>query len=208
MSPKITAVLTIIFAVVISLSILGVFDIPLAKNQSFNPTVTPTLKTALSKSSSAQFNFPKFSPAPIKTPQRTPSTLRISSTASPGQNAQSTQIPSPPIFENFEQSKLKQPFTVLNSFGIPFGGRVTSIEGCNSLICGGADQMITVGPPRGGTFAINGGTTIYEFYDWSVGNWVLGLADGFDICYIYDPLADICFPVNAGPAINLMGTSQ
>lgn len=211
MSPKTTAILTIIFAIVISLSILGVFDIPITKNTTLSPTVIPVLKTSPSKSLSIQSNFPRFSPAPIKTPQRTPLTLRLSPTAAPGQTTQPAQAPPPSVFKNFDPLSLEQLFTALDLFGgAPFGGKVLYTQDCDPLFCGGANQLIGVGPPRGGVFAETRSTTLYREFDISVGNWVLGLAGPFEVCWNLVCSFDgcVCVPTGGGAEIEIIGTSK
>ena len=208
MNPKSTAILTIVFAVIVSLSILGDFDIPSTKNTSFEPTITPTVKPSPTQT---KISIPKFTLAPIKTPQRTPLTLRPSPTATPSRASQPTQTPSSSVFENFDPSSFNQLFTALDLFGgTPFGGKVLFTQDCDPLLCGGANQLVGVGPPRGGIFAETRSTTLYREYDISVGNWVLGLAGSIEVCWNFVCLFDgcICIPIGAGPEIEMIGTSN
>ncbi|MEK7659494.1 MAG: hypothetical protein AAB338_02485 [Patescibacteria group bacterium] len=202
MSQKNVAILIILFAVILSLGISGKLDtFSSHPTQTFKPKTIKTPKPSL---------LPLDSPISIikeyiyPSPEPTPS--------------------SPPLSENKSFQSIEELQQSLNvsldaaGGGIPFGGKVKSTDYCDPhsppCFCGGAEELITVGPPRPGTFAINNGTTIYEFYDWSVGNWVLGLANFYnDACYlqVIDPYTHECVycqSIGSGPAINIMGTSK
>ncbi len=206
MSPKTTAVLTIVFAIIISLSILGFFDMPIAQNTIPAPTSSPTVK-----SNPAQVILPKFTLAPIRTPRRPPLTLKSSPVTTPNQTPQPTQTPSSSVFENFDPSSFNQLFTALDPFGgTPFGGKVLFTQDCDPLFCGGASQLVGVGPPRGGVFAETRSTTLYREYDISVGNWVLGLSGSFEVCFNFICSFEgcMCIPTGGGFEIEMVGTSN
>ncbi len=208
MSPKATAILIIVFAVILSLNVLGVFDFPNKENISFKPTITPSLGPSPTQTKIA---MPKFTLAPIKTPQRTPLTLRPSPAATPSRASQPTQIPSSSVFENFDPSSFEQVSTALDQFGkTPFGGKVLYTQDCDPLLCSGANQLVGIGPPKGGIFAETGSTILYREYDISVGNWVLGLAGSLKVCWNFVCVFDgcICIPIGAGPEIEMIGTSE
>lgn len=203
MSKKEIAFLIILFGVFMSLSIAGFFDkISSYSTQSVSP---PPKLNFYPTSSPKPFKLPliKISPTPI------PKQIKISD-STPGRPLNTDHILLPTA-TNSEPETTSRSLGAFGGFGIPFGGKVIFTEGCASFFCGGANELIHVGPPRGGVFAINSTTNTYEFYNWSVGNWVLGLAGGFDICFeqVCIPGVDcICVPVGGGPAVEIIGTSK
>lgn len=188
MPQKSIAFLIILFAAVLSLSISGKLDISFSRpTQTLKPKIIQTPKPTLLPLDSPisiikEFIFPS--------PKPTPPSLPVSENKS---------------FQSIEE--LQQSLNIsldLAGGGIPFGGKVQSIDYCDS-ICDSPYDMIKVGPPRGGAFLI-GPTVIYREYDYSVGNWVLGLANGFDECLVL--VFDECIRIGAGPIVDIMGTSK
>lgn len=94
-------------------------------------------------------------------------------------------------------------FTNALGFGIPFGGRILSVTYCTCSF----SLMVSVGPPRGGTFIYQPGLSrLYSYYRiFSSGPWVLGTATGNSTCLIYS--GNSCVPVGAGLVMRLVGTS-
>ena len=206
MSPKTTAVLTIVFAVVLSLNILGVFDLPTTKNTVLTPS-----PVQISKPIPTRTPLPKITLTPIRTPATTPLSL-LKPTPSPNQTSQPAQTAEPQsLFDNFGSYPFEQILTVLDQPGkTPFGGKVRRVTECSFFFCDGAYEKISVGPPRGGTFMTGPNTTLYEFFDISEGNWILGLGGDDIICYQFRCVKEFCacFPNGKGPQIEIIGTSE
>lgn len=201
MSPKSALLLTLLFLIILSLSISGKLNIPSsAPSQTFRAKATQA-------------------PKPILLPLDSPiSAIKEFLSPSPSPKAEE-KVSASESFESVEELQQSKNISLdLTVGGIPFGGKVLNNTYCDPYsppcYCGGAEELIDVGPPRRGTFAINNETTIYEFYDWSAGNWVLGLAHFYnDICFlqVINPFTFgcvYCQYIGNGPAINIMGTSQ
>ncbi len=94
-------------------------------------------------------------------------------------------------------------FTNAATFGIPFGGRILYVTYCTCSF----SLMVSVGPPKGGTFIYQpGASRLYSYYRvFSSGPWVLGTATGTSQCLIYS--GNSCIVVGAGPVMRLVGTS-
>lgn len=85
----------------------------------------------------------------------------------------------------------------------PFGGRIVFTIYC-TCNANPTDQYIVVGPPRGGAFMKTSGTKVYDYGNFSVGTWLLGLASGTGVCSIgYEPY---CYEIT-GKKIKMVGTS-
>jgi hypothetical protein len=211
MPQKEVTALLILFIVLMSLSVAGVFDkISPSYNQTTQPKTTYTPAPAISNTPLVRSTA---SPNPRQI-QTKLSPIRIPSFYS----REEPQTDQPSLPQTASDSELTiQKLLAPGVNGIPFGGRVTGIESCDPYnppcFCGGAEELITVGSPRGGTFAKNMNTRIYDFDDWSVGNWVLGLAHFYDdTCFvqIIGPEGEClyCLSIGSGPEINIMGTSK
>ena len=91
----------------------------------------------------------------------------------------------------------------IGGFG-PFGGRVLSRTQCTC----GADTLLFVGSPVGGSFMLSPASRVYLNNAAFPRNWVLGLASGFSTCFVVVPSTPpSCAPVGGGPIIRIMGTS-
>ena len=188
------------FLILLGLTVSGVFDYSDPQKHPL-PTYSPVaLQPAPSKTP-----WPKITIFPSRTPP-----VQYPASPSPNSSNYSSPAPSP------SPSHSPQTFQAVGDNGIPFGGKVKNNIGCSPhgiCSCGGADELIEVGDPRGGTFALNGKTIFYEFNNWTAPNWVLGLAyTYYDTCYIdeIDPITYECYCVSigSGPAVNIMGTSK
>ncbi|MEK7537034.1 MAG: hypothetical protein AAB584_01125 [Patescibacteria group bacterium] len=191
MPQKNIALLIILSAAVLALSISGKLNTTSSRPaQYIKPKITKTQKPNL---------LPLDSPVSI--------IKEIKEFLSPSPEPQTPLSSSVSASESFESvEKLQQSLNISLDLtgGIPFGGRVLDVQSCDSL-CFSPYDMITVGPPVGGTFLV-GPTTIYREYDYSVGNWVLGLANGFGVCLVL--AFDECVSIGAGPVVDIMGTSN
>jgi len=116
------------------------------------------------------------------------------------------------IFTITAVALLLSPFDVfalsLNPVNSLVGGRKITTIPC---LCSPGTLMITVGPPRGGTFIyVPGISRLYRFYSLWPPSWSLGLASGNRTCYQPTPTQCPCcpgIPVGNGPIIRMMGTS-
>lgn len=199
MSQRSIVLLTVLFAVFLALSISGNgFKI---QNQPFKPKTFKTPKPNL-----LPLNFEKDIQAVKNFISPTPTPIRTSS----------------PVNKPSEESlkSLKELQNSLNisldiSRGNPFGGKVKDLIGCDNycgpLFCGPAYELITVGPPVGGSFTLTNKTSVYREFDESPGNWVLGLTSGnFEVCWQCIVTFDgpMCIPLGGGEEIDIMGTSK
>ncbi len=90
-----------------------------------------------------------------------------------------------------------------NPIGGAFGGRVLNVIPCTCSF----GLMLTVGPPVGGTFIYQfGSSTLYKNYSPTTGNWVLGTTLGRSTCLVYAGTS--CVSVGNGALIRKMGTSS
>lgn len=85
----------------------------------------------------------------------------------------------------------------------PFGGRVIASIPCG---CDPGFSMVTVGPPRGGTFIKSPVTRVYQYRKVSSRKWVLGIAAGMFVCRV--PTPDGCETVGKGSIMIKVGTSN
>lgn len=194
MSQKNTAFLIILFAVLLSLSVSGKLEIfSSAPVQTYKPGTTQSPRPVL-----LPLDFQTIKNYLSPTPSPTINSKKIIPVSSrPASNSKS--------FESVNELQKSLNISLdLSGGGSPFGGKVLAVNYCDP-ICLSPYEMITVGAPVGGTFLV-GPTTIYREYDYSVGNWVLGLANGFDVCLVL--VFDTCEPIGAGPIVDIMGTSN
>ncbi len=102
-------------------------------------------------------------------------------------------------------SNLKLSLLGAGTAGVPFGGLVFFTIPCT---CNAppTDQLIFVGPPKGGAFMKVATTRVYRKYVIAPGKYVLGLASPAPgICRVFVGLT--CIPVGGGPKIIIVGTS-
>lgn len=95
------------------------------------------------------------------------------------------------------------------SFGFlpaPFGGRVLFTVLCTCGLSTGS-TLVTVGPPRGGTFMKTPLTRVFEHKSVFPPNWVLGLAAGTMTC-LEGALIFFCVPIGTGKIMLIVGTSR
>lgn len=89
--------------------------------------------------------------------------------------------------------------------GVPFGGLVLFTIPCT---CNAppTDQLVFVGPPKGGAFMKVATTRVYPKYIVAPGKYVLGLASPAPgICRVFIGLT--CIPVGGSPKMIIVGTS-
>ncbi len=91
------------------------------------------------------------------------------------------------------------------SFGIPFGGKITSVLPCTCP--GDLGWKITVGSPRPGVFMYKPTTSrLYANYSiYRPGAYVLGTSTAYASCMQVSPNG--CTPTPGGPVIHPIGTS-
>lgn len=97
--------------------------------------------------------------------------------------------------------------SVISIFGNTFGINSTIV----SLLSFAANnlpnpELITVGPPVGGSYMVVPGTKIYREYQIDIGRWVLGNSIPAAVPCLVD-VKLICIPVGAGFPITIVGTS-
>lgn len=92
-------------------------------------------------------------------------------------------------------------------FFTPFGGRVLTEVPCTC----GASTLITVGPPRPGTFLITPASRVHKNYRPVPGRWVLGIAAAPAPCmmlvFTILPPFVTCAPRGEGAVVLRIGTS-
>ena len=200
MTRKSIVLLTILFAVFLALSFSG--NSPSTQNQSFKPKTANTPK-------------PNLLPLDFKTDIQAVKNF-ISPTPRPVSTHSLANKSASKSFESLKELQNSLNISLdLTSGGSPFGGKVTYLTGCDNycgpLFCGLAYELISVGPPVGGSFTLTYGTSVYREFDESVGNWVLGLTTGnSETCWqcIVTFEGPICVPIGGGEEINIMGTSN
>lgn len=92
----------------------------------------------------------------------------------------------------------------VHGLGTPFGGRITMMRYC---LCN-ASYLLTVGPPKGGSFMYSPVSYSYAYGPPShVGQWLLGMAGPTMLCI--NPVCDgACCPNGAGQSILYHGSSM
>lgn len=106
-------------------------------------------------------------------------------------------------FGFFLSSPFSNALAQIGSFGTPFGGRVLFEIPCDCNTDFGT--LLIVGPPVGGEYILSPFSTVYKNYSPFPPNWVLGLAEGFELCLVGVP--PFCTPAGGGPIIKIIGTS-
>ncbi|MBI2003798.1 MAG: hypothetical protein HYS78_02375 [Parcubacteria group bacterium] len=197
MSKKETAFLIILFAVVLSLSVSGKLSTPSSSPfQTAKPKIAKTVKPNL---------------LPLDIPDIKKEFQAVKSFVSPTPIPLSMPVSEDESFQSIEElQQSKNILLDLTANGIPFGGKVRRVTECSFFLCDGAYEKVLVGPPRGGTFMTGPNTALYQFYDISEGNWVLGLGGDDIICYQFRCVKEFCacFPNGQGPQIEIIGTSE
>jgi len=91
---------------------------------------------------------------------------------------------------------------VVLGFGQPFGGRILTKYECPCSF----NYQVFIGPPMGGSFTMDSGTTMYSNNNPEPPSWSLGLADGYAPCLEYATFG--CVPIGPGGSrIRMLGTS-
>lgn len=203
MPQKSVALLIILFAVILSLSISGKLNILSSRPiQTFKPKIIQTPKPSL---------LPLDSPVSI-----------IKEFLSPSPKPQTLLLSSISASESFKSVKeLQQSLNIsldLSAGGTPFGGRIEDKIDCDAVCVadkGDIGTYIKVGEPRGGEFMKTPFTKVYEYKSEKERNWTLGLANNNDkVCKklnIAKSIAQkriVCDKKGEGKEIQIMGTSQ